>query len=84
MESHVSDSIVFIGIASAFSNRQYKCYVEVNFKYDGRSVRKTFESTDERNRSWGDLGTSEKRIMINECLDSISADIYTFALKFTS
>jgi hypothetical protein len=43
MESHIADSIVFVGIASAFSERKYMCSVDVSFRYGDKTVRKAFE-----------------------------------------
>lgn len=61
MESHIADTVLFVGMFSAFSERKYMCYVDANFKYEGRSVREGFESIATRTRSWGDLEENDKK-----------------------
>lgn len=79
MESHVADSVAFVGIASAFSARQYMCVADINIRYKDRVVRKKFDATLTKSRSWGDIPTSEKSEMISVCLSKIVEDVALFA-----
>ena len=81
MESHVADSIAFVGIASSFSARKYMCRVDVNFRYADKSVRKAFEAIDSKTRAWSDLQTNEKAAMVEKCLDHIVRDIADFSVE---
>jgi hypothetical protein len=79
MESHIADSVMFVGIASAFSERKYMCRVDVNFRYGDRVVRKVFEAVDSKSRGWGDLPTNEKGAMVHKLLDQVIRDIASFS-----
>lgn len=79
MESHSADSIAFVGIASAFSERKYMCSVDVSFRYGDKTVRKAFEAVDSKSRAWGDLPTNEKAAMVHSLLDQVVGDIARFS-----
>lgn len=81
MESHVADSVVFIGIASAFSNRKYMCVVDVNFRYKDKTIRKKFDASYAKSRGWGDIPTNEKGEMVSGCLNQIVENIANFSLS---
>lgn len=83
MESNFSDSVVFVNIATAFSERKYMCKVDANFKYAGSSTRKTFEEFSVKSRSWGDLPTDERGALVKNCLDKIISDIGEYSVKLT-
>jgi len=82
MESHIADSIAFIGIASAFSKRKYMCRVDVNLRYGDKTVRKVFEAVDSKSRAWDDLPTDEKAAMVSNLIGQVVGDIAHFSSEF--
>ena len=79
MESHIADSIAFVGVASAFSERRYMCSIDLSFRYGDKAVRKAFEAVDSKSRFWGDLPTNEKAAMVRSLLDQVVGDIARFS-----
>jgi hypothetical protein len=82
MEHKVADSIAFIGLASAFSERDYVCSVEANFKYGVTNERKRFESKKVLNSYWTDIDTTTKKEIIESCVEIIVYDAASFANSF--
>jgi hypothetical protein len=81
MESHVADSVEFIGIASAFSDRKYMCVVDLNFRYKDKTIRKKFDATYTKSRAWSDIPTNEKSEMVSSCLNQLVENIANFSLS---
>lgn len=81
MESHVADSVAFIGIASAFSDRKYMCVVDVNIQYKDKTIRKKFDATYTKSRAWSDIPTNEKSEMVSGCLNQIVENIASFSSR---
>jgi hypothetical protein len=82
MEMRISDSIAFVGIASALSNRDYLCTVVINLRLGSVNKRKNFESKMTYSRSWSDLDTVAKKELVETCVSSIVSDTANFANLF--
>ncbi|RCK47644.1 hypothetical protein TH25_15285 [Thalassospira profundimaris] len=82
-KARVADSILFVAIVSALSPRDFKCVVDVNFRYGEKSERQQFISNKELSASWTDSKLEDKRELVASCLDDIFKDVDTFVLKFT-
>ena len=76
MDSLVSDSIVFIGLAAAFRERPYKCNAVLNVKVGGKSERREFEHIQVASRVYVDL--EDKQTFINNCQDGLVEKVAAF------
>ena len=73
MDSRASDSIIFVGIAAAFREREYKCNAVLNIKANGKSERREFDNVQVANRAYGDL--EDKRNFISTCQDKLAQKV---------
>lgn len=73
MDSHASDSVVFVGIAAAFREREYKCNAILNIKVNGKSERREFDNVQISNRTYGDI--EDKRNFISTCHDKLAQKV---------
>lgn len=69
MDSRASDSIVFVGIAASFREREYKCNAVLNIKANGKSERREFDNVQVSNRVYDDL--EDKQNLISTCQDKL-------------
>jgi hypothetical protein len=82
MEMRQADSIPFIGFASIFSDRQFACRLEINFKLGTHNERKVFQSEATHNRSWFDMESSKKKEIVESCVDALVSQVAEFANSF--
>lgn len=83
-QSRIIDSVGFVGIAASYAPRGFRCSIDANFQYAGRSSRKSFQHDGELSFIWADPSPPDspnlknKTNFVNQCLSNITMKIESY------